>query len=91
MEVMKNWKMEFINRGKTLADVKILRSIFQKDALSPLLFLITMMPLSHILIKSTWNHKFTKSQKKFNQLMYMDDIKLFAKNEKDLEIQAIRI
>ena len=35
----------------------------------------------------------TNSQKKINHLMYMDEIKLFAKNEKELEnlIQTVRI
>ena len=38
-------------------------------------------------------YKFTKLQKRINHLMYIDDIKLFAKNEKELEtlIQTIRI
>ena len=37
--------------------------------------------------------KFTNSQEKINHLMYMDDIKKFAKNEKELEtlVQTIRI
>ena len=37
--------------------------------------------------------KFTNSQEKINHLMYMDDIKMFAKNEKELEtlVQTIRI
>ena len=30
----------------------------------------------------TGSYKFTKSKDKINHLMYMDDIKLFAKNEK---------
>ena len=29
-----------------------------------------------------WGLQFTKSQEKINHLMYMDDIKLFSKNEK---------
>ena len=38
-------------------------------------------------------HKLTKSQGKINPLMYMDDIKLFVKNEKELEslIHTVRI
>ena len=38
-------------------------------------------------------YKLSRSQEKINHLMYMDDIKLFAKNEKDLEtlIHAVRI
>ena len=41
-----------------------------------------MTPLNHIIRKCTVGYKLSKSQEKINQLMYMDDIKLFAKNEK---------
>ena len=52
-----------------------------------------MMPLNHIFKKFTTGFKLSKSQEKINHLMYMDDIKLFAKNEKELEtlIHAVRI
>ena len=43
------------------------------------------MPLNHILRKCTARYKLSKSQENINQLMYMDDIKQFAKNEKELE------
>ena len=48
-----------------------------------------MMPLNHIHGKCTAGYKLIKSQEKIN----MDDIKLFAKNEKELEtlIQTVRI
>ena len=51
------------------------------------------MPLNHILRKSTARYKLSRSQEKVNHLMYMDDIKLFAKNEKELEtpIHKVRI
>ena len=52
------------------------------DALSPWLFIIVMMSLNHILIKSTAGYKLSTSQEKINHLMYMDDIKLFAKKMK---------
>ena len=80
--------MELTAGGRRLAEAKIQRVIFQGDALSPLQFITVMMPLNHILRKCT-----AGSQKKINHLMYMDDIKLFAKNEKELEtlIQAVRI
>ena len=59
----------------------------------PLLFVIAMMPLNYILRKCTAEYKLSKSQKKINYLMYMDDIKLFTKNEKEWEtlIQTVRI
>ena len=52
-----------------------------------------MMPLNHILRKCTAGYKLSRLQEKINHLMYMDDIKLFAKNEKELEtlIHAVRI
>ena len=51
------------------------------------------MPLNHILRKCTAGYKLSKSQEKINHLTYIDDIKLFAKNEKELEtlIHAVRI
>ena len=52
-----------------------------------------MMPLNHILRKCTARYKLSRSQEKIKHLMYMDDIKLLAKNEKELEtlIHAVRI
>ena len=82
MEAMKNWKMKLAAGRKTLAEVKIQKGIFQRDVLSPLLFLIAILPLYHILRKCTRGYKFTKLQEKINHLIYMDNIKLFAKNEK---------
>ena len=35
-----------------------------------------------------WGYKFTKLQEKINHLIYMHDIKLFARNEKELEINT---
>ena len=90
---MKNWRVVLTAGGKSLAETKIKRGIFQGDALSPLLFIIAMMPLNHILRKCTAGYKLSRSQEKINHLMDMDDIKLFAKNEKELEtlIHTIRI
>ena len=89
---MQIWSVELIAGGQSLAEAKIQIGTFQGDALSLLLFVIALMPLSHILRKSTAGYKLSKSQK-INLLMYMDEIKLFAKNEKELEtlIQTVRM
>ena len=52
-----------------------------KKHLSQLLVLIAMMSLNYL------HRKYTGGQKsrKINPFMYMDDIKLFTKNEKELE------
>ena len=51
------------------------------------------MPLTHIFRKFRAGHKLNRSQEKINHLMNVDDIKLLAKNEKELKtlIHAIRI
>ena len=92
-EATKNLKVGLKVGGRTLSEVKIQRGIFQGDALSPFLFVIAMMPLNYILRKFNGGYKFTELQEKFNYLIYMDDIKLFAKKEKELEslVQTIRI
>ena len=61
--------------------------------LTPLLLIIAMIPLNHIHRKCTTGYKLSRSQEKINHLMYIDDIKLFAKNVKELEtlIHAVRI
>ena len=92
-QTMKTWKVELTAGGRSIAETKIQRGIFQGYALSPLLFIIAMMPLNHILRKCAAGYKLSRSQEKINHLMYMDDIKLFAKNQRELEtlILAVRI
>ena len=70
-----------LTAGGRIAEAKIQRGIFQGYALSPLQFIIAMMPLNHMLRKCTAGYKFSTSQEKVTHLMYMDDIRLFAKNE----------
>ena len=72
-------------RRAILAEAKVQRGIFHGDALSRLLFIISMILLYHILKKCTAGYKLSKLQEKINHLRYMDDIKLFSKNEKELE------
>ena len=92
-KIMQTWRVEQTAGGRSLDEIKIQRVILQRDALSPLLFIITMIPLNHILRKCIGGYKLNRSQEKINHIMYMDDIKLFAKNERELEIliHAVRI
>ena len=92
-QTMKAWRVELTSGGRSIAETKIQRGIFLGDALSPLVFIIAVMPLNHILRKCPAGYKLSRSQEKINHLMYLDDIKLFAKNENQLEtlIHAVRI
>ena len=82
-KTMKTWGVELTTEGRSLSEAKIQRGIFQGDALSPLLSIIAMMPFNHILRKCTAGYKLSLSQK-INRLLYKN-IKLFTKNEKELE------
>ena len=59
---MNHWRVELTAGGKSLAETKIQRGIFQGDALSLLLFIIAMMPLNHILRKCTAGYIARKDQ-----------------------------
>ena len=52
-----------------------------------------MMTMTHILRKSKAGYKLSKSGERINHLLFMDDLKLYAKNEKALDslIQTVRI
>ena len=73
-KAMKIWRVELIAGGKSLAEAKIQRGMFPGDALSPLLFIIDVMPLNHMLRKCTAGYKLSKLREKIDHLMYMDDI-----------------
>ena len=64
-------------------NINIKRGIFQGDSLSPLLFCMSLIPLSNELNNTGTGYKLF--HKELNHLIYMDDLKLFAKNDKDLE------
>ena len=77
---MKNWNTNLTSCGEYLANVNIRRGIFQGDSLSPLLFVVCMIPLSQILRKLKSGYTL-KSGEKLNHLLFMDDLKIFAKSE----------
>lgn len=56
--------------------------IFQGDSLSPLLFCMALAPLSSMLNSTTYGYK-TQSGEKINHLLYMDDLKTYAKDDSE--------
>ena len=61
---MENWRVKQRAEGESLTEVKILRGIFQGDSLSPLLFVISTMPLDHLFRKWTSGFRLHKVKKK---------------------------
>lgn len=60
--------------------------------LSPLLFVVTMIPLTLILRKCEAGYIYANNTK-LNHLLFLDDLKLYARNENRLDslMQTVRI
>ena len=82
---MSNWKTELSADGKSLGVVDIKRGIFQGDSLSPLLFVMVMAPLSMILKGESKGYKLGNTGKLVNHLLFMDDLKLYASSQRELD------
>ena len=61
------------------------RGIFQGDSLSPLLFVLSMVPLPLILRKVNAYHEWGKKDYKLTHLLCMDDLKLLAKSYEQID------
>ena len=91
-KTMKSWRVELTCGSETLGEVPIKSGFFQGDALSPLLFVIALIPLTHILRTANPGYEF-RTGETINHLPFMDDLKLYSKSEKALDslIQTVRI
>ena len=78
---MKNWKTDLTACGQILGTVSIKRGIFQGDSLSPLIFVLCVVPMTKIIRNLRAGN--TLGSVKVNQLLFMDDLKVFGKNEKE--------
>ena len=63
--------------------IRIKRGIFQGDSLSPLLFTMSLNPLSQELQKTGYGYQLDE-QTKINHLFYVDDLKLYGTSDKQL-------
>ncbi|KAG0435770.1 LINE-1 retrotransposable element ORF2 protein [Dictyocoela muelleri] len=85
---LSKWSTKILYKGKSLGKTSIKRGILQGDSLSPLLYVIAMEPISRFINqndKSTPNIMVGDKYININHLFYIDDLKLFSTNIKDLE------
>ena len=68
-------------------DIKIQSGIFQGDSLSPLLFCICLIALTEQLNRLNTGCEEHTTKTKISHLLYMDDLKLIAKSEEELQKQ----
>ncbi len=90
---MRSWKLELTSAGERLGDVHIQRGIFQGDSLSPLLFVLCLIPLTLILRKVAAFYEWGDKEFRVNHLLFMDDLKLFAKNQDQIDslVQTVHL
>ena len=82
---MNRWKTNLYADGKLLESVPITREILQGDSFSPLPFVIALLPLTYALRETGMGHQLEKNGAKVNHLFFMDDIKLYGKNDKEID------
>ena len=89
---MEKWRV-MCARNSELGEVDIKRGIFQGDSLSSLVFVLTLIPLSLILRKAKAAYEFSGTKEKMNNILFMDDLKLYSRNEKGLNslVQTLRV
>ena len=76
MKCLVEWKTELASCGQALGEV----DIFQGGSLSPLLFVLCVVPFSFVLRRSNTGYVWGGRESKINHLLFMVDLKLFGKS-----------
>ena len=89
---MDTWRTDLTSSKNIFGEVRIKRGIFQGDSLSPLLFVLALIPLSLILrdVKAGYD---LREKVRINHLPFMDDLKLYGKNENQIDtlVNTVRV
>ena len=90
---MTQWRVELWFGPTSLGQVEIKRGIFQGDSLSPLIFVMCLVPITLVLRSMQPGFEFASPKIKINHLLFMDDLKLFGKQEKHVQslLHTVRI
>ena len=76
-----------------LGKVNIRWGIFQGYSLSPLLFVVALIPVTIILRTLKQGYSFGKGKERLNHLLFMDDLKLYCSNNNEIDslVKVIKI
>ena len=86
---MKSQKFKLNTSWEKLGEVDIRRGIFQGNYLSPLLFVLCMVPLTWLLRRAKAAQKWGNMEFKLNNLLLMVDLKLFAKSKNQISVEYL--
>ena len=84
-KAMEKWNVDLVAGNEKLGNVRIRRGNFQGDSLSSLLFVLALILLTIILRKMKAGYQFGTRRSSINHFLFMDDLKLYAKDEKQLD------
>ena len=78
---------------KKTGEVDIRRAIFQGNSLFPLLLVLCMVPMTWLLARAKAGFEWGNKGFKLNHLLFMDDLKLFAKSKNQIDslVQTVHI
>ena len=76
---MEKWRLMLCIENSELGEVDIKQGIFQEDSLSPLVFVLSLIPLSLILRKAKAAYELSGSKEKINHLLFIADLKLYSR------------
>jgi hypothetical protein len=82
---MHQYKTTLVHNSEEIGDINIRRGIYQGDSLSPLLFIMSLFPLTKLLSDTNKGYKKNKDSPPISHLWFVDDLKLFAKNEAEMD------
>ena len=90
---MDKWNTELMANGEKIGSVHIKRGIFQGDSLSPLLFVMALIPLSLVLRQVKCGYSLGRGRATVNHLLFMDDLKVYGKNinQVDTLVNTVKI
>ena len=88
-----DWKTELIPEAINLGEENITRGIFRGVYSSPLLFIMSLIPLTLTLRQMKQGYSFQKGKSKLNHSLFMDDLKLYGSNQNEIDslVRALEI
>ena len=90
---MQSWRTVLFSENNKLGKVNIRRGTFQGDSLSPLLFVVALIPVTILLRTLKQGYSFGKEKERLNHLLFMDDLKLYGSNDNEIDslVKVVKI